>query len=130
MEFLPTASRTRPRLAVEVRSEEGVAARADDAGETRLTAAARSALPGAPVRPSVRAGNIVDNGIVSASVRNVLEKTSAGGKDRSRYATLVIPDTVTRVLLLDFDEFPAKATEALAVVRFSQVSPSRTRRCA
>lgn len=118
MEFLPTASRTRPRLAVEVRSEEVVAARAEEAGQTLLTAAARAALPGAPVRPSVRACNLVDSNAVSASIRAVLESMSARGKDRSRYATLVIPDTVTRVLLLDFDEFPAKPAEALPVVRF------------
>lgn len=118
MEFLPTASRTRPRLAVEVRSEEVVAARAEEAGQRLLTAAARAALPGAPVRPSLRAGNIVDSSVVSASIRTVLETMSGRGQDRSRYATLVVPDTVTRVLLLDFDEFPAKPAEALPMVRF------------
>jgi type IV pilus assembly protein PilM len=32
--------------------------------------------------------------------------------------TLVVPDAAVRVLLLDFDELPAKAAEALPVVRF------------
>lgn len=118
MEFLPTASRTRPRLAVEVRSEEVVAARAEEAGQTLLTAVARAPLAGAPVRPSLRSGNMVDAAVVSASIRKVLESMATRGKDRSRYITVVIPDTVARVLLLDFDEFPAKPAEALAVVRF------------
>lgn len=118
MEFLPTASRTRPRLAVEVRSEEVVAAHAEEAGQTLLTDAARVPLTGAPVRPSLRSGNMVDAMAVSASIRKALESMATHGKDRSRYITVVIPDTVARVLLLDFDEFPAKPAEALAVVRF------------
>ena len=118
MEFLPTASRTRPRLAVEVRSEEGVAARAEEAGQTLLTAVARAVLPGAAVRPGLRAGNMVEATAVSASIRKVLEGMATQGNDRSRYLTIVIPDTAARVLLLDFDEFPAKPAEALAVVRF------------
>jgi type IV pilus assembly protein PilM len=37
---------------------------------------------------------------------------------RSREVTLVVPDAAVRVLLLDFDELPAKPAEALPVVRF------------
>ena len=119
MEFLPTASRSRPRLAVEVRPEEVVAARADEAAQATVTAAVRKQLHGAAVRPSLeRAGNIADTAAVSASIRAALEPMAVRGKDRSRYLTVVIPDTAARVLLLDFDEFPAKPAEALAVVRF------------
>ncbi len=95
-----------------------MAARAEEAGQTLLTAAARTAMPGAPIRPSLRSGNVVDAAAVSASIRKVLESMATRGNDRSRYITVVIPDTVARVLLLDFDEFPAKPAEALAVVRF------------
>ena len=118
MEFLPTAAPTRPRLAVEVKSEEVVAARAEEAGQTLLTAAARTPLPGALVRPSLHSGNLVDAAVVSASIRRVLESMATHGKDRSRYVTVILPDSAARVLLLDFDEFPAKPAEALAVVRF------------
>ncbi len=93
-------------------------ARAEEAGQTLLTAAARTSMPGAPIRPSLRSGNVVDGAAVSASIRKVLESMATRGNDRSRYITVVIPDTVARVLLLDFDEFPAKPAEALAVVRF------------
>jgi type IV pilus assembly protein PilM len=37
---------------------------------------------------------------------------------KAREVTLVVPDAAVRVLLLDFDELPAKAAEALPVVRF------------
>ncbi len=105
-------------MAVEVRSEEVVAARAEAAAPMLLTAAARATLAGAPVRPSLRSKNMFDSPAVSASIRKLLEGMATRGQDRSRYITVVIPDTVARVLLLDFDEFPAKPAEALAVVRF------------
>ncbi len=118
MEFLPKTSRTRPRLAVELRSEEVVAARADEAADAQLTAAVRKSLAGAAIRPGLRAGNVADAAAVSAAIRSALESMAVRGKDRSRYISVVIPDTAARVLLLDFDEFPAKPAEALAVVRF------------
>jgi type IV pilus assembly protein PilM len=49
-----------------------------------------------------------------AAVRSALEAVSL----KTRDVTLVVPDSAVRVLLLDFDELPAKAAEALPVVRF------------
>jgi type IV pilus assembly protein PilM len=37
---------------------------------------------------------------------------------RSRDVTLIVPDAAVRVLLLEFDELPAKPVEALPIVRF------------
>ena len=37
---------------------------------------------------------------------------------RWRDVTVVVPDAAVRVLLLDFDQLPSKAAEALPVVRF------------
>ena len=37
---------------------------------------------------------------------------------RTRAVTLVLPDTVVRVFVLDFDSLPAKAAEAISVLRF------------
>jgi type IV pilus assembly protein PilM len=48
------------------------------------------------------------------AVRAALEQVS----QRGREVTLVVPDATARVLLLDFDELPAKPVEALPVVRF------------
>jgi type IV pilus assembly protein PilM len=49
-----------------------------------------------------------------AAVRSALEAVCL----KTREVTLVVPDAAVRVLLLDFDELPAKAAEALPVVRF------------
>jgi type IV pilus assembly protein PilM len=48
------------------------------------------------------------------AVRSALESVC----QRTRDVTLVVPDSAVRVLLLDFDSLPAKAAEALPVVRF------------
>jgi type IV pilus assembly protein PilM len=72
-------------------------------------------------------GNSAANGIVGgiaggaaaraklvAAVKSALESVSL----KAREVTLVVPDAAVRVLLLDFDELPAKPAEALPVVRF------------
>jgi len=108
---------TRPRVAVEVRPEGVVAARAE-VGAGLLAAISRGDLPAGALRPGLKAGNILDRAAVVLAVRRVLDGTAARGGERSRYVTLVIPDTAVRVLLLDFDALPTKPVEALAVVRF------------
>lgn len=119
MEFLPTTLGTRPRLAVEVRAEGVVAARAEDAAAL-LTAVARADVATGAVAPGLKAGNIADHGGVVAAIRAALDEIAGKGQDRSggRDVTLVVPDAAVRVLLLDFDQLPSKMTEALPVVRF------------
>jgi type IV pilus assembly protein PilM len=119
MDFLPTSLGTRPRLAVEVRAEGVVAARAEDAAAL-LTAVARTDVPAGAVVPGLKAGNLVDRQGVTAAVRKALDEVSGKGSDRSpgRHVTVVVPDATVRVLLLDFDQLPSKAVEALPVVRF------------
>ncbi len=137
MEILPRTLGTRPRLACEVRAEGVVAARAEDASAV-LSAVSRVALPDGTVAPRLSAvdagvtvaspeGNSAASGIVGgvgggaagrvamvAAVRSALESVCL----KTREVTLVVPDSAVRVLLLDFDELPAKAAEALPVVRF------------
>jgi type IV pilus assembly protein PilM len=122
MEILPRTLGTRPRLACEVRAEGVVAARAQDASAV-LEAVARVTLADSVVIPHVHVGDAEGNGGGSAvigrvalvsAVRTALEQVSLRGHD----VTLVVPDAAARVLLLDFDELPAKAAEALPVVRF------------
>jgi type IV pilus assembly protein PilM len=115
MEILPTSLGTRPRLAVEVRSEGVVAARAEDAAAL-LTAVARGDLAEGALVPSLKAGNVVDRAAVVAAVRKALD--GVAGQGRGRDVTVVVPDAATRVLLLDFDQLPGKAAEAMPVVRF------------
>lgn len=123
---------TRPRLACEVRAEGVVAARAEDAFAV-LSAVSRVLLADEVVVPrltaieadgtvdsstdavsSVVGGSAKGRAVVVASVRKALEAVCL----RSRDVTLIVPDASVRVLLLDFDELPAKPAEALPVVRF------------
>jgi type IV pilus assembly protein PilM len=117
MEILPKTLGTRPRLAVEVRAEGVVAARAEDA-VALLTAVARGDLPEGAVTPGLKAGNIVDKAAVVAAVRRALDAVAGTGRERSRDVTVVVPDSAVRVLFVDFDQLPSKAVEALPVVRF------------
>ena len=114
MEFLPKTLGTRPRLAVEVRGEGVVAARAEDAAAL-LTAAGRGDLAEGAVVPGLKAGNIADRSGVAAAIRSALDGVVGRG---SEDVTLVVPDAAMRVLLLDFDALPSKEAEALPVVRF------------
>ena len=121
MEFLPKALGTRPRLAVEVRAEGVVAARAEDAAGL-LVAVSRADLPAGALVPGLKPGNVVDRGALTAAIRSTLDSvagrnTGASGR-RLRDVTLVVPDASVRVLLLDFDALPGKVVEALPVVRF------------
>jgi type IV pilus assembly protein PilM len=117
MEFLPTTLGTRPRLAVEVRAEGVVAARAEDAAAA-LTAVAKANLVEGALAPGLKVGNIVDKAAVVAAVRKALDGVAGTGRERSRDVTLVVPDSAVRVLFVDFDQLPSKAAEALPVVRF------------
>ncbi|HEY5055685.1 MAG TPA: hypothetical protein VII58_05965 [Acidobacteriaceae bacterium] len=107
MGFLPKAMGTRPRLACEVRAEGVVAARADDSAAV-LSAVERVALVNGLAANGAARGERV------AAVRKALDAVSGRGRE----VTLVVPDTAARVLLVDFDELPAKAAEAFPVVRF------------
>lgn len=104
----------RPRTAVEVRPEGVYAARAnDDAGV--LAQVASAALPVGALVPSLKVGNVVDRIAVIAALKKVLGTVQQG---KGRDVTLIVPDAAVRVLLLDFDEMPSKADDALAVIRF------------
>jgi type IV pilus assembly protein PilM len=117
MEILPKTLGTRPRLAVEVRAEGVVAARAEDAAAV-LTAVSRADLPEGAVVPGLRAGNFVDKTAVVGAIRRALDGVVPSGRERSRDVTVVVPDAAARVLLLEFEELPSKTVEALPVVRF------------
>ena len=113
MALLPTTLGTRPRLAVEIRPEGVVAARSEDA-QAMLSAVSYAVLAEGLVVPGLREGNLAGRAEVVAAVRKTLEAVAL----KERQATVVVPDAAVRVLLLDFDALPAKAGEALPIVRF------------
>ncbi len=117
MEILPKTLGTRPRLAVEVRAEGVVAARAEDAAAL-LTAVARADLAEGALAPGLKVGNIVNRTAVTAALRRVLDGVAGSGRERLRDVTVVVPDSAVRVLFVDFEQLPSKAAEALPIVRF------------
>ncbi len=117
MEIFPKTLGTRPRLAVELKAEGVVAARADDAAAL-LTAAAESPLPEGVLSLGLRPGNFLDRDRVVFALRAALDAIADRTGERNRSVTFVVPDATMRVLLLEFDSLPAKPVEALAVVRF------------
>jgi len=117
MNILPMSLGLRPRLAIEIRPEGVVAARSADAS-AMLAAVSRAEVSEGAVVPGLKAGNLANRGSVLAAVRSALDAVSETSRERSREATVVVPDASVRVLLLDFDDLPNKAAEALPVVRF------------
>jgi type IV pilus assembly protein PilM len=116
MDLLPKALGTRPRLAVEVRAEGVVAARAEDAAGL-LVAVSRADMAAGGLAPGLKVGNVTDRAGVTSAIRTALDRVGRG-VDRTRDVTLIVPDAAVRVLLLDFDALPSKVTDALPVVRF------------
>ncbi len=113
MDLLPKTLGTRPRLAVEIRPEGVVAARAEDA-QALVSAVSFGVFQEGTLTPGLRPGNVVERRTAVAALRKALDAVAL--KDRA--VTVVVPDAAVRVLLLDFDALPAKLAEALPVVRF------------
>ena len=116
MELLPKALGIRPRLAVEIRAEGVVAARAEDAAGL-LVAVSRADVGEAGLTPGLKVGNVADRSGMTRAIRSALDAVGRG-VERIRDVTVIVPDAAVRVLLLDFDTLPSKVVEALPVVRF------------
>ena len=102
----------RPPGAVELSPQGVLAAALPSPGQPLVYAftplAAGAIIPGIG-EPNVRAPEEVAN-----AIRSALGQVSP----RSRAVTLVLPDTVVRVFMLDFDALPTKIAEVLSVLRF------------
>jgi len=72
------------------------------------------ALPAGAVLPGIGEANLKSPEVVAEAIRSTLGLVSP----RTRSVTLVLPDTVVRVFVLDFDSLPTKAAEAFPVLRF------------
>jgi len=118
MEILPKKFGTRPQLAVEIRSGGVIAARAGGSSseEGILGAIARAELGPDAIEPGLKPGNLKARTALLAAVRKTLDAVYEKGTGRA--VTLVVPDAVVRVLLLDFDTLPTKPAEAMPLVRF------------
>jgi type IV pilus assembly protein PilM len=103
---------TRPRIACEISAERVVAARMAE-GATNVEAT-MAVLPPGLLTPGFQQSNVTDRAKLVPALREVL--TALAG--RSRDICLVLPDSTTRVMLLDFETLPDKRQDADAVVRF------------
>jgi type IV pilus assembly protein PilM len=71
-------------------------------------------LPAGTLALSITEPNLPKPETVTAAIRKALDQVSP----RSRDVTLVLPDTLFRIFMLDFDSMPSKAEEAYSVLRF------------
>ena len=101
----------RPPAAVELSQEGALGAALHSSGREPVYAFAP--LPAGALVPSIAEANIRSAEAVAGAIRSVLGDVSP----RSHAVTLVLPDSAVRVFILDFDSLPAKASEALPVLR-------------
>jgi type IV pilus assembly protein PilM len=102
----------RPPAAVEITPEGVLAAALPAAGATPVYAF--EALPEGFVVPGIEEPNLRAPEAVANAIRSALDKVSP----RSRVTTLVLPDTLVRVFMLDFDSLPTKKADVLPMMRF------------
>ncbi|MGD0939790.1 MAG: hypothetical protein ABR905_08750 [Terracidiphilus sp.] len=102
----------RPPVAVELSSQGVLAAASPGQGQSPVYAF-EPLHPGALV-PHIADKNLRSPEVVAAAIHTALGQVSP----RTRSVTVVLPDTVVRVFVLDFDSFPTRADEAVPVLRF------------
>jgi len=102
----------RPPAAVELSPEGVLAAALPGPGQPPVYAF--QPLPAGAVVPGIGEPNLRAPEAVAAAIRSALGQVSP----RTRAVTLILPDTVVRVFVLDFDTLPGKAAEAYPVLRF------------
>jgi type IV pilus assembly protein PilM len=116
-----TETAGRPPAAIEI-APEGVLAAARPSARGRRGASepaqgnvyAFFPLPPGAIVPGIEEPNLRAPEAVTAAIRSALDEVSP----RTRSVTVVLPDTLVRVFVLDFDSLPAKPAEAIPVVRF------------
>jgi len=102
----------RPPAAVELSPEGVLAGSLSAPGHPPVYAF--KALPAGAFVPSLAEANLVAKDAVVAAIRSALDQVSP----RSRAVTLILPDILVRVFILDFDTLSHKPEEAYPVLRF------------
>lgn len=102
----------RPPVAVEL-SPQGVLAAALP-GRGQAPVYAFEPLPGGAFTPGMGEANLRPPEAVSKAIHAALGQVAP----RTRAVTLVLPDAVVRVFVLDFDTLPVRPEEAVEVLRF------------
>lgn len=109
---IAAAAGGRPPAAVELSPEGVLAAAIPSPGQTPVYAF--QPLPAGALIPGIAEPNLRAPEAVAAAIHTTLGQVSP----RTRSVSLILPDTVVRVFVLDFDSLPTKAAEAFPVLRF------------
>jgi type IV pilus assembly protein PilM len=99
-------------VAIEIAPDRVAAARWNRAGS--LDGYAVEALPAGALVPSAVEVNIVNPAIVKAAVAKACERLRCRDED----VAMMLPDTVIRVFVQHFEEFPRSAEEAVPMLRW------------
>jgi type IV pilus assembly protein PilM len=99
-------------LAVEIAPERVAAARWSRTGS--LDGYAVESLPVGALVPSAVEANIVNSAAVKAAVANVCDRLRSRDED----VAMILPDTVIRVFVQHFEDFPRSAAEAVPMLRW------------
>ena len=99
-------------LAIEVAPDRVAAARWSRAGA--LDGYAVELLPVGALAPSAVEANVVNSAVVKSAVANVCDRLRARDED----VAMILPDTVIRVFVQHFEEFPRSAAEAVPMLRW------------
>ena len=102
----------RPPAAVELAPQGVLAAATPGSGKPPVYAF--EPLPAGAVIPGIGEQNLRAPEVVANAIRAALAQVAP----RTRAVTLVLPDTVVRIFVLDFDSLPGKAAEAVPILRF------------
>lgn len=102
----------RPPVAVELSPQGVLAAALPGPGQSPVYAF--EPLPEGALVPGIGEQNLRSPAVVANAIRTALGQVAP----RTRAITLVLPDTVVRVFVLDFDSLPSRAAEAVPVLRF------------
>ena len=102
----------RPPAAVELSPQGVLAAALPGPGQPPVYAF--EPLPAGFLVPGIGEPNLRAPEAIAAAIRSALGQVSP----RTRAVTVVLPDTVVRVFVLDFDSLPGRAAEAYPVLRF------------
>ena len=110
--FAPTP----PRVAIEIASRRVTVVELSRGGDGLVVSSyATEALPAEAVRPALTSSNIGNRQAVVDGLKRALDRA---GLRSTRRAALVVPDSVARVSLLNFDQLPAKPSDLDQLIRW------------
>jgi type IV pilus assembly protein PilM len=101
-----------PPIAIEIASDRISGARFTRTGS--LDGFAVESLPPGALAPSAVETNIVNAGAVRTAMQGICERLRA----KNEVTALLLPDTVVRVFVQHFDQFPRSAKEAIPMLRW------------